>query len=237
VTPYYSHGGIQIFLGDCREVLPTLGRQDAVITDPPFGMRDKPLEVGAEAASRRRQGLNGARGGAVNTWHAESDWDKALDPAWAPACLAAAPVLAWFGHWRSRADIEGHLGMSARAEIVWAKDMHCGPPCPVARQDERIWLFSESGIVCKRFDTTVWSEPVIPTWAKKLHKNEKPIALMRRLVALLLVPGECLIDPFMGSGTTLRAAKDLGVRAIGIEIEERYAEIAAKRLAQEVLFA
>ena len=67
----------------------------------------------------------------------------------------------------------------------------------------------------------------------RVHPNEKPVSLMRYL--LTKHDGEIILDPFMGSGTTLRAAKDLGRRAIGIEIEERYAEIAAKRLAQEVL--
>lgn len=68
----------------------------------------------------------------------------------------------------------------------------------------------------------------------RLHPTEKPIELMRRII-LDYGPAQRILDPFMGSGTTLRAAKDLERCAIGIEIEERYCEVAAKRLEQEVL--
>lgn len=226
LRPYYDHGGITLYCGDAKDLLPTL-RADAVVTDAPFGIGDAPLAMGTMGGKRRGD----------NTWHDESDWDRELDPALMPLCLAAAPVVAWFGHWNKRELVEQHAGMRARAEIVWAKDMHCGPPCPVARQDERIWLFSASGITCKRFDTSVWHESVIPTWRKKLHKNEKPLALMKRLVMLLADSQQLIIDPFMGSGTTIVAAKALGVRAIGCDLSERDCETTAKRLAQEVLFA
>lgn len=67
------------------------------------------------------------------------------------------------------------------------------------------------------------------------HPCSKPIKAWTKLLAIGSNDGETILDPFMGSGTTLRAAKDLGIKAIGVEIEERYCEIAAKRLAQEVL--
>ena len=70
---------------------------------------------------------------------------------------------------------------------------------------------------------------------KNPHPTVKPLSLMKYLITLAAPPGAVILDPFMGSGTTLRAAKDLGRKAIGIEIEERYCEIAANRLAQEVL--
>ena len=87
--------------------------------------------------------------------------------------------------------------------------------------------------------TNVWS--FLPVNIKHktgqyLHEAEKPLDIMKRLVEMLSVKGSLICDPFMGSGTTLRAAKDLRRRAIGIEIEEKYCEIAAKRMTQEGLY-
>lgn len=226
MKPYYDDGkGIVIYHGDCLEVMPNVSAEVA-ITDAPFGIGDAPI---------RGQGRTGKRVGAANDWHPPSEWDAEIDPEWCRAVGRASPVVAWFGHWRKRIEVEAAMPMPLRCEIVWAKDTHVGPPCPAAMRDERIWIFSRDGIRPQRFETTVWDQPIIPTWAHRWHKNEKPVALMSRLVSWVTPQSATVLDPFMGSGTTLVAAKNLGRRAIGIEIEERYCEIAARRLSQEVL--
>ena len=101
---------------------------------------------------------------------------------------------------------------------------------------ELIWIYGD-GWEGHRGDAVLTSKTVV-TWntgpIRRLHPHEKPVDLMEQL--LLKAPNaQTILDPVMGSGTTLRAAKDLGRKAIGIEIEEKYCEIAAKRLAQEVL--
>lgn len=226
MKPYYQQSGVTIYHGDCRDVLPEVAA-DLIVTDPPYGIADAPI-----SSVDRADGKRGPRGGFPNTWHPPSDWDKALDPSWLPLALAVAPV-AMFGHWRKRRAFEDVVGMEPRAEIVWVKDTHVGPPCPVAMRDERIWIWSAASIRPNHFETSAWEAPIIPTWGHRWHKNEKPLALMKRLVAWL--PGLVVLDPFMGSGTTLRAAKDLGREAIGVEIDESHCEAAAKRLSQEVL--
>jgi site-specific DNA-methyltransferase (adenine-specific) len=205
-------------------VLPELeaGSVDLVLTDPPYGIADAP-NTHVDTPNARR----GRRVGRVNTWHPASGWDKGLVLPDFPA----GQLIGWFGHWRKRADVEAKYG-PARCEIVWVKDTHVGPPCPAAMRDERLWVFGPS-FTPRRFETTCWEVPIIPTWAHRHHKNEKPVDLIRR--ALCWLPGDVVLDPFVGSGTTLRAAKDLGRKAIGIEIEERYCEIAAERLRQGVL--
>lgn len=191
--------GVTLHMGDCREILPTLPRADAVVTDPPYGIQDAAFDGGQRS---------GKRTGGDNTWHPESWWDKEIDPEWMKLCAAAADTVAWFGQWRKREQIEQIMPLPLRAEIVWAKDCHVGPPCPLAMRDERIWLFARAGIKGSTFETSVWDCPIIPTWAHKNHKNEKPVALMGRLIQFLGC--QTIIDPFAGSGTTGVAAVKLG---------------------------
>lgn len=222
--PFYDEDGITIYHGDCRTILPMLPKVDLVLTDPPYGIEDSAFRIGKRS---------GKRIGGDNTWHPDSEWDISIEPEWCKLCCEKSDVVLWFGHWRKRGEVEAAMLHPIRAEIVWHKDCHVGPPCPVAMQDERIWLFSRNGFKAARFDVSVWDVPIIPTWAYKHHKNEKPVELMTRAIAL--TDAQTILDPFMGSGTTLRAAKDLGRRAIGIEISREYCEIAVERLRQQVL--
>lgn len=212
-------GDCRLILGDCRDVLPTLPRIDAVVTDPPYGISDAPLAIGRRA---------GRRVGGDNVWHAGSWWDDEINPEWCGLVEERAPVVAWFGQWRKREEVAGNFRLPLRAEIVWAKDCHAGPPSPLAPRDERIWIFAEKGIQGATFETSVWDHPVIPTWSHKEHKNEKPVGLMRRLVAWL--GSETVLDPFMGSGTTGVACANLGRTFIGVEIDPRHFATACRRI-------
>ena len=211
-------GDATLYCSDCLEILPTLGRVDAVVTDPPYGIGDAPF------LAPDRQGK---RKGAVNDWHPESHWDKALNPEWGRFC-EVADIVAWFGQWRKREEVAAFMAHPLRSEIVWAKDCHMGPPSPVAPRDERIWVFAADGLKPATFETSVWDQPVIPTWSFKHHKNEKPVALMARLIRW--TGAQSILDPFMGSGTTGVAAIQLGRRFIGIELDPGYFDIACKRI-------
>lgn len=210
-------------------MLPQLPPVDLVLTDPPYGIADKPQIREPDNPKHQRHG----RPTITNTWHPASDWDSEFPEYAGPLAREASDVVAWFGHWRQRDATSESLSMPLRAEIIWAKDTHVGPPCPAAMQDERLWIFSRNRLKPRCFETTVWHEPIIPTWEHRHHKNEKPVALMKR--ALRWLPGDVVCDPFAGSGTTLVAAKALGRKAIGIEICEEYCRISAARLRQSVL--
>lgn len=225
-------GNATLYLGDCLEILPTLDNVDAVVTDPPYGISDKPMALGA--------GRGGSRIGGDGDYFPAAEWDKEFPTQGMALAAERAPVLGMFGQWRKRSFAEAAISKPLRCEIIWAKDCHAGPPCPVAMRDERIWVFSDAGLKARPFETSVWDWPVIPTWEKKFHKNQKPHGLMEKLVRFL-TDGPLILDPYMGSGTSGVACANLGRKFIGIEIEPKYFDIACERIkaayAQGRLFA
>jgi DNA modification methylase len=211
MKPYYEESGIVIYHGDCREVLPSLPKIDLVLTDPPYGMNwntDISRFSGGYNPSRRGNGRGIAQVVGDNTDFDPSPW------------LTFNKVIMWgFNHFASLVP----LGTT----LVWLKrlDHAFGSFLSDA---ELAWMKGGHGVYCHR-DLSMNA-----ITNERAHPTQKPVGLMKWCVQQA-GEAELILDPFMGSGTTLRAAKDLGRKSIGIEIEEKYCEIAANRLRQEVL--
>lgn len=206
LTPYYDDGTVVIYHGDCQDVLPRLGAVDLVLTDPPYG-------VGFKYGDRYTDG---------DKQYAE--WIKVVFDALVPLSGVIMLTPGIRNVW---------LYPPATWVLCWAK------PGSPRRSDlggfnewEPILMYGKRRIYNDFKRLPAWNNTSKDTGD---HPCPKPINLFRWLVEQGSDPGHIVLDPFMGSGTTLRAAKDLGRRAIGIEIEERYCEIAARRLSQEVL--
>ena len=226
MNPYYERNGITIYHGDCREILPSVTADvDIVLTDPPYGV--------AYSTGRRHCDTRSSTRliGDLLVAPLLNDTADALAPLlndtaalyWftAPERLDVVlpilrrwdvpNVLVWDKGNCTAGDLETTYGQQWEA-VVYARK---GRPALLGGRDRDILRFS-------RGNTALY-----------LHPTQKPVAMLSYLISRH--DGRTVLDPFAGSGTTLRAAKDLGRKAIGIEIEERYCEIAAKRLEQEVL--
>lgn len=231
IKPYYDHAGITIYHGDCREILPTLPKVDLVLTDPPYGIdfhsarpseerkKDKILNDGLNEYQEMLPWMYSAfkdvlkDGGVLCCFCSGGGGTPSLAYAWleVPKHLNLENVCIWD---------KGFVGMGWRYRFQWEAVI-------VATKGERkTWNGGNNRSNILEF------QKVIPQVGD--HPTPKPEALMRQLIEDNCNQDDLILDPFMGSGTTLRAAKDLGRKAIGIEIEEKYCEIAAKRLSQEV---
>lgn len=222
MTPYYQDEYVTIYHGDAIELLPSMPKVDLVVTDPPYGINTK------------------------------SDGMGKLNP-WADLCNAAYWYAAWFRAVRSRLRQNGAMwsflnwrslvtyqkaacdvSWPIESLLVWDKGwMGPGGMKGLRPSYELVALFAmpEFSIEDRGLPDIKlvrWSSTK-PTG----HPAEKPVELMSWMIEIS--GGGLVLDPFMGSGTTLVAAKSLGRRAIGIEIDERYCEIAAQRLSQGVL--
>jgi site-specific DNA-methyltransferase (adenine-specific) len=218
VKPYYDDGQCVIYHGDVLDVLPELDRVGLCLTDPPYGVN----YVSNTGGRRGKEPItnDGTR--------VSLSLYRRLIPQ-----LQADHVL-WFTRWDAWPDVWGILGhwFPMRGLLVWDKGTpgmgdlsHWGPSYELIAsaglgkttggRDQSILRFAGVGNAARR------------------HPTEKPVDLLAYLIEKL--QPSSVLDPFMGSGATLEASVRVGVPAIGIEIEERYCEIAAQRLGQEVL--
>lgn len=213
-TPYYQDEWATIYHADCREVLPLLPKVDLVLTDPPYGISlntDTRRFSGGNNAARRGKGR---QDGPIIGDH------SSFDPSFLLAVGRRHIIWGW-NHFADR--------LPSGACLVWLKryDDAFGTFLSDA---EIAWMSKGCGVYCRRdlSNNSITGE--------RAHPTQKPVGLMKWCLSFF--PNvEITMDPFMGSGTTLRAAKDLGLRSIGIEIEERYCAIAVERLRQESLLA
>ena len=201
MKPYYQDDAVTIYHGCAMEIVPTLGRFDLLLTDPPYG---------AGYAANPVVGKGKARSN-----HVDSDWDNEA-PELCFALRVCTEAIVWGGNY--------HSLPLRRRWLAWIK--RDAPPS--LSNMELAWTSYDAN--ARFFD---W--PMAATNAERIgHPTQKPLALMTWCIGLA-GDVQTILDPFFGSGTTGRAAKDLGRKCVGIEREERYAEIAAKRMQQECL--
>lgn len=225
--------GQTIYNDDCREVLPLLrsGSVDLVLTDPPYLTDNTQVPIRGKGVSERVQ----------ESVSVGMPWGYSLD--WIQQTDAKQWVV--FANYKMLGGVCSLLPPSA--VFVWRKSNAPRMTRPVPRLDCEFIVWHRNGSGCEQmgeFKSLVIDVPMPQAGCmakerlchngKALHPCQKPLEVMRPFIARL--NANTVLDPFLGSGTTLRACKDLGRRGIGIEIEERYCEIAARRLEQGVLF-
>lgn len=217
IKPYYEENGITIYHGDCREILPELEPVDLVLTDPPYGVN---LNTDNSRFSGGTAGNIDKRGNGPGTGAGEKIVNDNIE--FNPAFLTRYGKHQIIWGWNNYPD-----KLPRGACLVWLKrnDEAFGSFLSDA---ETAWKSNGHGVYCKRD----LSNNAIAL--QRVHPTQKPISLMCWCINFYK-DVNIILDPFMGSGTTLVAAKQLGYKAIGIEIEEKYCEIAVKRLAQGVL--
>ena len=185
-------GGCTLYLGDCLEVMPALGKAGAIVTDPPYGL------------GKRMQG---------GTWGAKDHnsgflrWDLSA-PDWLPGAIGETPAIVWGGNYLPFPP--------SRCWLIWNKVN----AVPTMADFEQAWTNLDRP--SKRMDLPVGR-------VEFGHPTQKPLALMEWCLGF--VPdAQTILDPFMGSGTTLVACAKMGRKGIGIELDPEYFEIACKRV-------
>jgi DNA modification methylase len=223
MKPYYQQDGITIYHADCRDVLRGMESEsvDFVLTDPPYIVSYKRSSY----KSRWRKNGGIIQGDDDGRWLApvfSELWRVLIPDALCVSFYGWPHVDAFMTVWKL-------VGFRPVGQIVCVKN-NFGLGYFLRGQHEAAYLLAKgkpAKPVAAISDVLDWRRVT-----DALHPNQKPLAVMTKLMAAFTAEHTRLIDPFCGSGTTLIAARDLGHQAIGIEVEERYCEIAAQRLSQ-----
>ena len=207
MKPYYQDEWVTIYHGDCRDILPTLEKVDLVLTDPPYG-------IGKDGQKQSTGGHGGRKGYEFLGWDSNRPEKAVFDLMRAKSMTQ----IIWGGNYF--ADLLPPTGKW----LVWDKGQR------LHQSDGELAWTSLDGAL--RIYTVNRVELMID---KANHPTQKPNKLIARVIADFSESGQTILDPFLGSGTTAYCAKKLNRHCIGIEIEERYCEIAAKRCSQSVM--
>lgn len=230
MKPYYEEPGITIYHADSRILLPILMKNHAIITDPPYGIDFHSARPNDDRKKDKIKNDGFEEYLQLLNWMLPMFQDN-LMPGGVLCCCGGGggtPSLAHLWIEASRyLDVEnvcvwdkGYVGMGWRYRFQWEAVL-------IATKGARkTWNGGEAK------SNLLKVQKIIPQAGD--HPTPKPVGLIRDLIECNTNPGDFVLDPFMGSGTTLEAAKECGRQAIGIEIEEKYCEMAVKRLRQEV---
>ncbi|URC15537.1 DNA-methylase [Octadecabacter Antarctic DB virus 2] len=216
-TRHVKIGDCDLYLGDCLEVMPALGKVDAVVTDPPYK-------------------LDAPSGQIVKTWarnYYNEMYDKSLDVGLDPRILFFAPHVVAFC---SKKQIKDYIIAAENAKYVWTLlTWNKSNPSPLCGNNylpdtEYIFHCWKGKKLMGNYST---KSRFIVSDVKKTginHPTVKPEFIMNKFLINSSERGETILDPFMGSGTTLVACAKLGRKGIGIELDPDYFEIACKRV-------
>jgi site-specific DNA-methyltransferase (adenine-specific) len=229
MQPYYSDEWTTIYHGDCRDVLPSLEPEsvDLLLTDPPYGMQFVSGQRVVKQLTNVR--ADGARQGMRIVRQMLMEITPALKAD------AHAYVMCHFESWPDFYDAVSSYLPIRNALIWWKNRGGMGDTEMEYARDYEVILYAARGrrpLEGRRDGSVIDGIP--PAGNDRAHPTEKPVELMSRLIVKSCPLRGLVCDPFMGVGTTLCAAKYNGRKSVGIEIEEAYCEIAAKRLAQNV---
>jgi len=241
MKPYYQDPSCTIYNCDWREIIPEFKDKsfDLTVTSPPYNLYKKWWSGGKKKIFQRYEDKFNYK------WYddelPEDEYQK-IQKELVTNCLRVSHLVG-YNHkvryafkraGRSFHPMEWLMGYPLWCEVIWDRGggtaINCRRP---VMSDERIYFLGKPNYWKNNHYTTVWK--IFPAAAGFPHPCPFPEELPRRCIEIFSGPGTLILDPYMGAGTTLRAAKDLGRRCIGIEREERYCEIAAMRLKQEVL--